>query len=209
MLQELEETQISYLVVHKSDRFARNQFDHHMTMAVLAQHGVKLISITEHFGDNPQGRLAAGMMAAFNEYYSDNLSFEVKKGIAQKVKDGIWPTYAPVGYVNVRRATGKRRDEGVIVVDPEQAPLMREAFLLYSTGLYSINTLLAVMTEKGLRSKTGRCLSHSNLHHLLTRPIYKGVVAWHGEEFPGGASSTGIGRNPGPGARGSQATCQR
>ncbi len=41
------------------------------------------------------------------------------------------------------------------------------------------------MTERGLLSKNGKPLSPSNLHKLLTNPVYKGMIAWHGELFPG------------------------
>ncbi len=126
MLRELEDLHIDYLVVHKSDRFARNKLDHFMTKEILKKHGVKLISITENFEDSPQGRLVEGVMASLNEYYSDNLAQEVKKGQVQKISDGGWPAQAPIGYRNVRR-DGKRKAEAIIEPDPVQAQRSRPA----------------------------------------------------------------------------------
>lgn len=33
--------------------------------------------------------------------YIDNLSEEVKNGHREKAEEGGWPTFAPIGYVNV------------------------------------------------------------------------------------------------------------
>jgi hypothetical protein len=63
-------------------------FDHYATKEILKQYGVKLVSITENLGDNPEGQLAEGMKAAFNQYYSDRLSFVVKR---RPIPAGVGP----------------------------------------------------------------------------------------------------------------------
>ena len=185
MLQELEGNQIDYLVVHKSDRFARNKLDHFLTKELLKQHGVKLISITENFEDSPQGRLAEGVMAAINEYYSDNLGEEVKKGQRQKVKDGGWPAHAPIGYRNVRRDVGIRKAEALLEKDPIQGPLVLELCELYATGAYSEREMHEYMGERGMQTRTGRPPSRNAIHDILTNPFYTGVIVWNGIQSPG------------------------
>ena len=39
--------------------------------------------------------------------YIDNLSEEARKGQQEKAEQGIWPTKAPLGYLNVQGADGK------------------------------------------------------------------------------------------------------
>src|SRR5579859_1752388 len=173
MLQELEDNRIDYLLVHKSDRFARNKLDHFVTKDLLKKRGVKLVSVTENFNDDtPQGRLVEGVMASINEYYSDNLGEEVKKGQRQKIRDGGWPSHAPIGYRNVRRDVGVRKAEAVLELDPIQAPLVLELCELYATGAYSERELYDYIVERGMRTRTGHPPARSAVHDMLTNPFY-------------------------------------
>jgi site-specific DNA recombinase len=101
---------------------------------------------------------------------------------------GGWPTKAPIGYLNVReKIAGK--DIAKVVLDPERALLVREAFRLYATGEYSLPELQATMHAKGLTSpyarRPGAPVSVSKLAELLANPFYLGVVQWDGVRYQG------------------------
>lgn len=71
--------------------------------------------------------------------------------MTQKAKMGGWPTKSPIGYLNVReKIAGK--DTAKVVLDPERAFLVQEAFRLYATGEYSVPELQSTMHAKGLTS---------------------------------------------------------
>ena len=96
-----------------------------------------------------------GIHALMAEFYSANLAGEIRKGMTQKAKMGGWPTKAPIGYLNVReKIAGK--EIAKVVLDPERALLVREAFRLYATGEYSLPELQATMHAKGLTSPYAR-----------------------------------------------------
>jgi DNA invertase Pin-like site-specific DNA recombinase len=59
--------------------------------------------------------------------YIDNLSEETRKGMLEKAQQGIWSSYAPLGYVNVDGANGKR----TIQPDPQLASVIRKMFEWY------------------------------------------------------------------------------
>jgi site-specific DNA recombinase len=122
------------------------------------------------------------------EFYSANLASEIRKGMDQKAKMGGWPTKAPIGYSNVReKAAGK--EIAKVVLDPERALIVREAFRLYATGDYSLLELQATMHAKGLTSpyvsRPGAPVSVSKLAEMLANPFYVGMVAWNGVRYPG------------------------
>lgn len=152
---------ITHLVVHKIDRLARNLADYAAIKARCKKLSVRLVSVTEGMEESPSGRLVEGIMATIAEFYSDNLSQEVRKGMQQKLKNGGWPHLAPVGYVNVRVNNGGRWDESVLAIDPTQGPLMIKAFELYASGDYTITSLHQHMSGLGLRNKRGTPLSRS------------------------------------------------
>lgn len=98
-----EQSDVDVVVVHKLDRFARDAAHHLAVRAALRQRGVRLVSVQEQLEETASGRLVEGIHALMAEFYSANLSNEVKKGMKQKVEMGGWTHRAPLGYVNVRK----------------------------------------------------------------------------------------------------------
>lgn len=182
---------VSYLIVHKIDRLARNLADYAAVKARLQKLGIQLVSVTEGMDQGPSGRLVECIMAAIAEFYSDNLGQEVRKGMQQKLRNGGWPHMAPVGYLNLR-VTGERKTEAVLVLDPEQAPLVRKAFELYATGDYTVSALALEVAALELRNTAGRPLSRSKVAELLHNKLYAGVVVHNGVEYPGEPRATRV-----------------
>jgi DNA invertase Pin-like site-specific DNA recombinase len=89
--------------------------------------------VTENIEETASGRLVEGIHALMAEFYSANLAGEIRKGMTQKAKMGGWPTKAPVGYLNVREKTAGK-EIAKVVLDPDRALLVREAFRLHATG---------------------------------------------------------------------------
>ena len=74
--------------------------------------------------------------------------------MGQKARSGGWPHKAPIGYRNIRQ-DGLRRSMAQIVRDPVQAPLVREAFQVFSCGELSIRQLRDLM-DRGPRDQADR-----------------------------------------------------
>ncbi len=186
MLRRLAEGDVGAVVVHKIDRLARSMEDHVAIRAALRRSGVQLVSVTENIEETASGRLVEGIHALMAEFYSANLASEIRKGMDQKAKMGGWPTRAPIGYLNVReKQAGKEMAK--VILDPDRALLVREAFRLYGTGEYSLPELQAAMHAKGLTSpfKPGNPVSVSKIAEMLANPFYVGIVAWNGVRYPG------------------------
>ena len=93
-----------------------------------------------------------------------------------------------LGYLNVREKTAGN-EIAKVILDPDRALLVREAFRLYATGEYSLPELQATMHAKGLTSPYARRprapVSVSKLAELLANPFYVGVVQWGGVRYQG------------------------
>ena len=179
-----EHGHITHLVVHKIDRLARNLADYAAIKARMKKLGIRVVSVSEGFEETPSGRLVESIMATIAEFYSDNLGQEVRKGMQQKLQNGGWPHLAPVGYLNVR-ISGDRKAEAVLAVDPEQAPLVVQAFDLYATGEYTVRSLQEEMAARGLRNKRGSPLSRSKVAEMLHNKVYIGIVEHNSVEYQG------------------------
>ena len=62
-----------------------------------------------------------------SKYYVDSLSENTKRGLRQKVRNGDYPTLAPVGYINDSRTK-------TVVVDRKKAKVIKQAFEFYVKG---------------------------------------------------------------------------
>jgi site-specific DNA recombinase len=185
MLARLAEDQsIDRLVVHKLDRLARNLEDHAAVRAALRKAGVQLVSVTESLEESASGKLVEGILASIAEFYSANLSQEIRKGIDQKAAQGGWPTIAPIGYRNVRREGGGRRGEAILEPD-QQAPMVAWAFGRYATGSWTLARLTEALAERGLRNRRASPPGMSAVHRMLRNPVYAGVVRWRGVDHEG------------------------
>ena len=190
LLARLEDKRdLDVVIVHKVDRLARNRYDDATITYALHEAGVELVSVTENIDRTPVGRFMHAIVAANAEFYSANLAAEAMKGLVQKAKSGGTPNRAPIGYLNVRKMI-EGREVRTIEVDPERAPHVRWAFAAYGSGAYTLDTLLAALTERGLRtrptpSKPAKPFSRTQLATMLQNPYYVGVVRYAGVEYEG------------------------
>lgn len=181
-----EDGSIDLLVVHKLDRMARNIKDYATVREMLEHAGVRLISVTEGLEATASGKMVEGMLAVVAEWYSNNLSSEIRKGQIQKLQEGGWPTMAPIGYRNIRvdGSLGQRHGRATIVPD-SQAPLVRQAFELYASTQWSLSRLGSEMYARGARNRRGGRLARSGLCDMLKNVAYIGKVPWKGIIYDG------------------------
>jgi len=156
------------VLFHKIDRSVRNYQDW-ADIQKLAELNIPVKIVADDIDlASRSGRLTGDILAALASDYIRNLKQEIQKGQLGCLKQGLYPWMAPIGYLNPG-STSKP-------VDPVKGPLVREAFLLYATGKHSLVSLLDVMTKKGLTTRSGRPLTVSRLHSILTHPFYYGHI---------------------------------
>ena len=97
MIKDAGRGEFNFVIVHKLDRFARNRSDAVGYRVELARKGVMLTSVLENYdSDTPEGALMEGLSELLAEFYSRNLSREIKKGqkenaLSAKHKGGTPP----------------------------------------------------------------------------------------------------------------------
>src|SRR3989338_7888324 len=183
MMEYTKKGGVKIIICEKADRLTRNFKDAVMIDEWLNEDEGRQIhlvkdSLVMHKNSRSQEKLNWGVRIIFAKNYIDNLSEEVKKGQAEKIRQGWLPTKPPLGY----KTTGEKGRK-VHVIDSEKGSLVREMFELYSTGQYSIRKLCLVMKEKGLRTGLGNALVKSRMADILGDPFYYGAMRWNGETY--------------------------
>jgi site-specific DNA recombinase len=160
---------ISHLVVADLSRLARNVRDQGNTVVMLAQHNIKLVSVDEqNLDDSAAGNLLRNVLASMNQFFSDSLAEKTKSRMRAAVKEGRFPWPAPLGYLNKNK---------MLVVDPENGPLVLKAFELLGSGRYATQEeVLNAVTALGLRTKKGRNVAKQTFARLLQNEIYTGWI---------------------------------
>ena len=179
MLERIEKGEATGILAWHPDRLARNSLDGGRIIYLVDTGKITALKFpTFRFETTAQGKFMLSIMFGQSKYYVDNLSENIRRGQRQKIKNGIWPMVAPIGYLNDRATR-------TIYPDPERGPLVRKIFELQATGTYTCERLCETLTELGLTNRKGHKLARSHFHRLLRNPIYCGLMEYRGEVHEG------------------------
>ena len=143
---------VSHVIFSELSRLARNVQDQAQIIITLKKLDIVATSIDEPLTDDTAtGQFVRNMLGSVNQLFSDTLSERTRYRMQAAVKNGrfLWP--APVGYLNKNKK---------LSLDPERAPLVREAFELISSGRHvTTDAVLKLVTAMGLKTKKGTSIS--------------------------------------------------
>jgi DNA invertase Pin-like site-specific DNA recombinase len=157
------------IILHKLDRGARNLRDW-VAIGELSDQGAEIHFVNESLDlQSRGGRLSADIQAVVAADYIRNLREETRKGFYGRLKQGLYPLRAPLGYADQGKAKAK-------TIHPLKGPLVRKAFELYGTGRFNLETLGEELNRLGLRNRSGGRVTRNGLSTLLNNPFYVGIV---------------------------------
>ncbi|MBZ5596378.1 MAG: recombinase family protein [Acidobacteriia bacterium] len=170
------------LLVEKTDRLYRN-FKDYVTIDELNLeiHFVKENVILTNQSRSSE-KFVHGIKVLMAKNYIDNLSEEVRKGLRTKAAQGLWPSFAALGYVNTDGPDGKR----IIVPDPVLGPIVTTLFTWFHSGEYSLKALAKKAYEEGFRFRKSKSkIPVTTLHKMLRNRIYMGEFEYAGTVYQG------------------------
>lgn len=180
MLKDLRRGKAVGVIIHKIDRSARNLKDW-ADLGEFIDQGIEVHFANESLDLHSRGgRLSADIQAVVAADFIRNLREETRKGFYGRIKQGLYPLPAPLGYLN----TGKGK---VKELDPVKAPLVKKAFQLYGSGQYNLDGLVETLYLLGLRNRNGSKVTRNGVSIILNNPFYIGLIRLRrtSEVFPG------------------------
>lgn len=173
---------IHVLLVEKTDRLYRNIKD----WATVDELGIEVHFVKENFVLSDQCRSSEkfmhGIKVLMAKSYIDNLSEEASKGMLEKARQGLWPSYAPIGYKNVVGADRRK----AVVIDPGTGPLISLLFEWFATGCHSLISVTDKARAAGLKGRRGnKPVCVGTVHRALRNRFYTGVFDWADETHDG------------------------
>lgn len=160
------------ILVHKFDRFARNREDSVVYKALLRkEQGIKVVSVTEQLEDDKFSIILESMLEAMAEYYSLNLSDEVKKGMFEKASRGGFQTRPPYGY--------EVKEKGVLKIVETEADVVRYIFNKFNNEQWSPVQIAREINKLGCKTKNNNKFETRSIERILSNPIYMGYIRWN------------------------------
>lgn len=164
MIYDSKSKSFEVLLLYNFDRFARNKEDSAIYKRELRRNGVQVISVTQPMTDQPEDIIMEALMEGLAEYYSANLSRNVKRGMTENALKGKPNGLLPLGYKN---------NNGEIVLDPVEANAVKTMFNLYDQG-YGPKFIADEMDRLHVKSKHGNPISFQSVKSILSNPRYTG-----------------------------------
>ena len=161
-----------YVLVYKLDRFSRNKYESIDYKHKLSKNNVKVVSAMENIPESPEGVILESVLEGLNQYYSMELSQKVKRGMKETRKKGYWQ--------GGRLRYGYKLDGRKIVIDEEQAEIVRYIFTEYAKGVI-LRDILDGLTLKGVLHN-GKPFAINTVYSMLRNDKYLGSY-YSGEEL--------------------------
>ena len=180
LIKRIQQGEVQGILAWHPDRLARNSVDGGQIIYLLDTEKILDLKFpTFWFDSTPQGKFMLSIAFSQSKYYMDNLSENVKRGNRQKLRRGVYPSKAPIGYYNEPRLR-------TIEVDRQTAPIVRRAFEMYGTENYSMVDIQRFFFKKGIRrKKNDKMLPMSQVQKLLSNTFYYGLMKYAGEFYEG------------------------
>ena len=169
MIRDAEKKKFAAVIVWKMDRFSRSRYDAAIYKAKLKKSGVRVYSAMEPISDGPESIIIEGLLESMAEFYSENLS--------QNVRRGNYDSALEHKTLGLRLLGLRPGPDDRFEIDPDTAPIVRRIFEEYAAGR-PIREICAGLNADGFRTLQGRPFGKSSLAHILNQERYTGTYIY-------------------------------
>ena len=167
MVDDARAGKFDLIVTKEISRFARNTLDSIQYTRDLLSAGVAVFFQNDGVNTlDEDSELRLSIMSSIAQDELRKLSSRVKFGHQQAIKDGV--------VLGNSRIFGYIKDKGRLIIDEQEAVMVRKLFELYATGSYSMKQIENIFWEDGYRNNHGKKISHTTMSSMISNPKYKG-----------------------------------
>ena len=167
MVEDGKAGKFDFIITKEITRFARNTLDSIQYTRELLNAGVGILFQNDAINTlDEDSELRLTIMSGIAQDELRKLSSRVKFGHAQAIKKNV--------VLGNSRIFGYVKDGGRLVIDEDEAPMVRELYELYATGNYSMKQIENLFWEKGYRNHNGKKIAHTTMSGMISNPKYKG-----------------------------------
>ena len=110
MMKDSKKHRWQYVIAWKSNRMGRNMMEAMINNAELMKEGISCLYVEEDFDDTAAGRFALRNMMNVNQFYSENMAEDIRRGLMDNAEKALVNTRPPFGRkLCGRSSTGSSR----------------------------------------------------------------------------------------------------
>lgn len=167
MIRDAKIHKFDLILTKEISRFARNTMDSLFYTQELLRNGVGVLFESDNINTlDPDAELRLTIMSSIAQDETRKISERVKFGFRESIKKGT-----VLGSNNI---WGYRKENGKLVIVPEEAQIVREIFDMYANNDVGVRRIGKILTHKGYRNSNGNPFSFSTIKGILVNPKYKG-----------------------------------
>ncbi len=167
MVEDAALDKFDLVITKEISRFARNTLDSIQFTRQLLGHGVGVFFQNDNINTlDEDSELRLSIMSSIAQDELRKLSSRVKFGHQQAIKSRV--------VLGNSRIFGYQKQDGRLVIDETEAPMVRELFRLYASDRYSMKQIENCFWEQGYRNHNGKRLAHTTMSGMISNPKYKG-----------------------------------
>jgi len=177
LLSDLKKEKIDIVLVYKIDRLTRSPKDFYQLIEFFEQSKIDFISITERFDTStPAGRLLRNIMLTFAQFERELTSERTRDKMLERSKKGMWNGgLVPYGYA---------RQDKKLILNPKETEIIKSIFENY-LETQSLSAVYKFLKGKGIKNRSGKNFSKTNIAHILRNVVYIGKVKNRDKIFQG------------------------
>lgn len=165
------------IVVHSMSRFFRDQFQSEFYIRRLRKARVQVLSVTQHFENDPTGELIRKIVGSFDEYQSQENAKHTLRAMRENARQNFWNgSIPPFGYVaEAVERRGVRVKKRLVLHEPEARVVRRIHGLALGRegGPLGVKAIVNLLNAQGVTFR-GKPFHISNVHRILTASTYMG-----------------------------------
>lgn len=159
------------ILVHKFDRFSRNREDSVVYKSLLKkEYDIPVISVSEPLDpDDKMSVIMEAFLEAMAEYYSLNLSGEVKKGQLEKHSKGELQTNPSFGY---------DVSNNKLIINENESKVVKMIFEQYAIDNLPMMNIAKNINALNIKTKRGSHFENRTIYYMLNNPVYIGKLRY-------------------------------
>lgn len=167
MIEDSENDMFDFVITKEISRFARNTLDSIQFTRELLKNGVGVFFQNDNINTlDEDSELRLSIMSSIAQDELRKLSSRIKFGHQQAIKNHV--------VLGNSRIFGYDKKDKRLVINEEEAVMVRELFELYASDQYSMKQIEDLFWSKGYRNRNGNKIAHSTMANTISNPKYKG-----------------------------------
>ena len=170
------------ILVWKLSRFARSRIDSITYKKLLKDRGIKVISMNEPLDDTPSGRMLEGVIETMDQFYSENMGEDIKRGMRESAQRGFYTGSKPPHGLHKVPAKDGAKTRYKLEPDPGHSSAVQTVKRIFDMAFKGMGSkeIAKALNKEGIRTGTGKRWGRTTVHKVLTNEAYCGNLVWGG-----------------------------